>query len=137
MPQGSPMTTDITQIAIDPAVVLAEAFAAFASLASEAPMGYEEMIRLQEMMGFVNRGVATARIEEQLKAYKYKKPEFSATGPSCTICLAEYQDEELMRKLPCDHAYHSECIDKWLNRVNHCPLCRKEAVGREAATAPS
>lgn len=137
LPQGSPMTTDIAQIAIDPAIVLAEAFAAFASLATEAPMGYEELIRLQEMMGFASRGVTTEKIEEQLKAYKYKKAELSTVSPTCTICLAEYQDEELMRKLPCDHAYHSECIDKWLNRVNHCPLCRKEAVGREAAAAAS
>lgn len=26
----------------------------------------------------------------------------------------------------CGHSYHKKCINKWLQRVNNCPICCKE-----------
>ncbi|ULY68570.1 hypothetical protein [Chlorella virus XW01] len=26
----------------------------------------------------------------------------------------------------CGHAYHSECINKWLTKSNDCPICREK-----------
>jgi hypothetical protein len=41
----------------------------------------------------------------------------------CAICMGEYQIDEVLRKLPCNHAYHKECIDHWLqNNSTKCPL---------------
>ncbi|XP_022753611.1 putative RING-H2 finger protein ATL50 [Durio zibethinus] len=41
-------------------------------------------------------------------------------NPSCVL-----EDEENLKVLPeCNHAYHSECVDKWLNSQSSCPLCR-------------
>lgn len=42
----------------------------------------------------------------------------------CTICLAEYEAGEEIRDLPCNHAYHRECIDEWLRAHRRCPICR-------------
>ncbi|XP_075477256.1 uncharacterized protein LOC142518379 [Primulina tabacum] len=43
----------------------------------------------------------------------------------CYICLADYEDEDRLRVLPCNHEYHVPCIDKWLKEINRvCPLCR-------------
>ncbi|KAL3532241.1 hypothetical protein ACH5RR_005762 [Cinchona calisaya] len=43
----------------------------------------------------------------------------------CYICLAEYEEGDKIRTLPCCHEYHVTCIDKWLKEIHGvCPLCR-------------
>jgi hypothetical protein len=44
-------------------------------------------------------------------------------GPHCSICLGEYEDEEELVKLPCQHIYHDECITSWTSNHTKCPLC--------------
>lgn len=51
-----------------------------------------------------------------------------STRPECTVCLSLLEDEEMARLLPnCKHAFHVECIDKWLNAHATCPVCRTDA----------
>lgn len=43
----------------------------------------------------------------------------------CLICLDEYQQEDDVRVMSCRHAFHKECVDKWLSTgKNNCPACR-------------
>lgn len=43
----------------------------------------------------------------------------------CSVCLSAFQDQEKVKILPgCNHAYHPDCIDKWLHTHSSCPLCR-------------
>ncbi|GJN33014.1 hypothetical protein PR202_gb21570 [Eleusine coracana subsp. coracana] len=46
----------------------------------------------------------------------------------CAVCLAELHDgagETLRRRLhPCGHAFHRDCVDRWLRDHDTCPLCR-------------
>lgn len=45
---------------------------------------------------------------------------------SCVICLDEFQDQEVLRVLPCQHRFHLDCIDPWLTeRQPFCPLCKR------------
>ncbi|CAO3637110.1 unnamed protein product [Cunninghamella blakesleeana] len=47
------------------------------------------------------------------------------TQASCVICLDEYTNGENVRRLPCGHEYHVECIDPWLTiKSASCPLCK-------------
>ncbi|XP_052170435.1 E3 ubiquitin-protein ligase ATL42-like [Diospyros lotus] len=40
-------------------------------------------------------------------------------------CLSKFEDSEVLRLLPkCRHAFHMDCIDKWLESRCSCPLCR-------------
>ncbi|XP_068662424.1 RING-H2 finger protein ATL40-like [Aristolochia californica] len=49
----------------------------------------------------------------------------SAEDTQCTVCLAEYQDKDILRILPyCGHAFHVTCIDIWLHHNSTCPVCR-------------
>lgn len=41
----------------------------------------------------------------------------------CSICLTEYTEGTLIRRLPCGHDFHRRCVDKWLQRNKRCPLC--------------
>mmetsp|Transcript_43779 Transcript_43779/g.85920 ORF Transcript_43779/g.85920 Transcript_43779/m.85920 type:complete len:201 (-) Transcript_43779:29-631(-) len=48
---------------------------------------------------------------------------------SCTICLEDYVcDEEFAITNECKHVFHSECILRWLEQHNECPICRKQVV---------
>lgn len=45
---------------------------------------------------------------------------------SCSICLVEFDEEDLVSKLSkCGHVFHLDCIESWVNRSQFtCPLCR-------------
>jgi len=54
------------------------------------------------------------------------------TEETCAVCLNKLKMEDGVRDLMnCDHVFHTECIDKWLEHghenENHnqtCPLCK-------------
>ena len=61
---------------------------------------------------------------KKLPVIKFKQSEHSYE--TCCICLEDFSDGEKLRVLPCDHAYHSKCIDPWLCKNKRiCPQCRK------------
>lgn len=45
---------------------------------------------------------------------------------SCAVCLSEFDDDDVLRRLPCGHNFHRACIDKWLKRNKVCPLCLQD-----------
>lgn len=56
---------------------------------------------------------------------KYKKGEGLIEGTDCSVCLSEFQEDEMLRLLPkCSHAFHIGCVDTWLRTHTTCPLCR-------------
>ncbi|KAJ4843766.1 hypothetical protein Tsubulata_034601 [Turnera subulata] len=57
---------------------------------------------------------------------KYNDELFSAAEDAqCTVCLAEYHSEDILRILPyCGHSFHVTCIDIWLQQHSTCPVCR-------------
>ncbi|CAH3110223.1 unnamed protein product [Pocillopora meandrina] len=42
----------------------------------------------------------------------------------CAVCLDEFQNNQLVRTLPCGHEFHCECVDRWLLAKRTCPLCK-------------
>lgn len=46
---------------------------------------------------------------------------------NCSICLESYLDDNIVCTLPCDHAFHNQCIKTWLEQDSKlsCPMCRK------------
>ncbi|CAN7112901.1 hypothetical protein HID58_003937 [Brassica napus] len=44
----------------------------------------------------------------------------------CAVCKDEMVLEEEVKRLPCRHLYHGECITPWLGIRNTCPVCRFE-----------
>ncbi|PHT97516.1 hypothetical protein BC332_33557 [Capsicum chinense] len=46
-------------------------------------------------------------------------------GETCAICLCEYENDEAIGTLECQHEYHARCIKQWLLKGKRsCPLCR-------------
>ncbi|KAH9524387.1 hypothetical protein Btru_054376, partial [Bulinus truncatus] len=79
-------------------------------------------------------GATQEVIERNTLPHKYKKVEPSSSGDAgadgnnhqekCTICLSEFETGEDVRRLPCMHLFHSECVDQWLATNKNCPICR-------------
>ncbi|KAF6166828.1 hypothetical protein GIB67_005704 [Kingdonia uniflora] len=56
---------------------------------------------------------------------KYNKGDGLVEATECSVCLYEFQVDEILRIMPnCVHAFHVPCIDTWLKLHTDCPLCR-------------
>ena len=46
---------------------------------------------------------------------------------NCTICMEDFSAKEKVAKMRvCEHVFHRECIDPWLEKNNRCPNCQQE-----------
>ena len=53
---------------------------------------------------------------------------------TCCICQDDYATGDKLRILPCDHAYHVQCIDPWLKTNGACAQCRKKVLAVDERT---
>uniref|UniRef100_A0A5B6ZBV8 RING-type E3 ubiquitin transferase n=1 Tax=Davidia involucrata TaxID=16924 RepID=A0A5B6ZBV8_DAVIN len=93
-------------------------------------MSYEELLALEERIGYVNTGLNEETILKHLKQRKYLS---IATGAQlevepCCICQEQYNDGEDLGTLECGHQFHSGCIKQWLMHKNLCPICKTTAL---------
>jgi len=48
----------------------------------------------------------------------------------CNVCMDQMKKEEEVLILPCNHTFHTCCIEEWLTKYNYrCPICKQE-VGK-------
>ena len=87
-------------------------------------MTYEELLALEDKIGYVNRGYSQEQIEKIPKT-KYHK---TNTNEKCVICQFDIEDGSDIKQLNCEHIYHDKCIDAWLLKEKHCPFCKVEVV---------
>ncbi|KAJ4886335.1 RING/U-box superfamily protein [Raphanus sativus] len=66
---------------------------------------------------------AAKRVVEDLPVVKLTLEEGDMV---CAVCKDEMVLEEEVKRLPCRHLYHGECITPWLGIRNTCPVCRFE-----------
>ncbi|KAJ7519623.1 hypothetical protein O6H91_20G046800 [Diphasiastrum complanatum] len=67
--------------------------------------------------------------------YSPQRPLPHADATSCSICLSDYKDGELLKMLPdCRHVFHAQCIDSWLRLHATCPMCRTSPLPTPPAT---
>ncbi|XP_057482767.1 E3 ubiquitin-protein ligase MPSR1-like [Actinidia eriantha] len=45
-------------------------------------------------------------------------------GLECSICLGDFEVGGEAKAMPCNHRFHSVCIEKWLGIHGSCPVCR-------------
>ncbi|XP_065854881.1 receptor homology region, transmembrane domain- and RING domain-containing protein 1 [Euphorbia lathyris] len=67
------------------------------------------------------------RMLESLPRFKFRSARLNLrhSGETCAICIEDYKDGEILKVLPCQHEYHSSCVDSWLtNWGTFCPVCK-------------
>jgi hypothetical protein len=61
--------------------------------------------------------------KNKIDNFKERRATENENGNTCSICMEEYQVDERIRILPCNHEFHKECIDFWLSeKSTKCPL---------------
>lgn len=49
----------------------------------------------------------------------------------CSVCWEDFVLGENVRKLPCAHVYHENCICPWLELHGTCPICRQNLTPQQ------
>jgi len=48
-------------------------------------------------------------------------------GPQCSVCFGTMNGQRAVRKLDCNHEFHTRCLDRWKLTCTGdptCPMCR-------------
>ncbi|CAK9311290.1 unnamed protein product, partial [Citrullus colocynthis] len=60
----------------------------------------------------------------RLLSHRYAHSDHDSAS-DCVVCLSPLTAGHLVRRLPCRHVFHKDCLDGWLHHLNfNCPLCR-------------
>lgn len=87
--------------------------------------GYEELLQnLAESDG--GRRGAPPAAKLAISALPTVEIATEADSLVCAICKDMVSFGEMVKKLPCGHGYHEDCIVPWLGTRNSCPVCRFE-----------
>ncbi|OIT28715.1 PREDICTED: RING-H2 finger protein ATL77-like [Nicotiana attenuata] len=73
----------------------------------------------------VNKSMSQDDIKK-LPCFDYKVEIKGSSSPvDCAVCLENFKVGEKCRILPkCNHSFHAQCIDSWLQKTAACPICR-------------
>jgi hypothetical protein len=104
----------------------------------EEPFSYDVMLRLGESIGDVKKErwnlVASSEIAK-LEEFKFLAQDAEGKDENdcsvkCLVCQFAYQQEDTLKRLPCGHVFHSECVAQWLKDNDICPYCRQTIVDK-------
>lgn len=90
-------------------------------------MTYEQLLQLEEENGGkVSTGLSVAQIAKIPSITWRFKNDTSKGSETCSVCMDIFKYGDKVKELKnCKHAFHSKCIDKWLENENKCPICKQ------------
>ena len=84
-------------------------------------------LRISGDLGHKEQGLDSQEIQTVLASEKRCE---TSEEDSCVICISNFERNETMIQLPCNHNFHTNCITGWLKNKRKCPICRKDASNR-------
>eukprot|EP00584_Thalassiosira_punctigera_P010169 CAMPEP_0172547076 /NCGR_PEP_ID=MMETSP1067-20121228/16692_1 /TAXON_ID=265564 ORGANISM="Thalassiosira punctigera, Strain Tpunct2005C2" /NCGR_SAMPLE_ID=MMETSP1067 /ASSEMBLY_ACC=CAM_ASM_000444 /LENGTH=354 /DNA_ID=CAMNT_0013334097 /DNA_START=211 /DNA_END=1275 /DNA_ORIENTATION=- len=106
-------------------------------------MSYDALLSLGERIGSVKEErwalIARKKIEEHCPTLTFaaamaEGKEENHTEVKCQVCQFPYEEGDELRRLPCGHCFHKECVEQWLSAKDACAFCRKSIVDDEDQT---
>ncbi|CAL0307581.1 unnamed protein product [Lupinus luteus] len=71
---------------------------------------------------------------KKLPIILHQAPSDQDSARECCICLSAFIIGEKLKVLPgCEHCFHCECVDNWLQNHTNCPLCRASLQLRDSS----
>lgn len=73
-------------------------------------------------------------LEKNTQVIEYNKVDekLRSKYETCFICLADFDDDNIIRIIKCEHIFHKECIDPWLLKESYkCPVCRSDLLAKD------
>jgi len=90
------------------------------------PEDYDLLLQLDEGIEKRPGSVADASRVQALSEHRVGSEE---VGMQCVVCFEAYAHGDTIKRLPCSHIFHAECLTMWLvHSKNSCPLCATKAV---------
>ncbi|KAJ1450762.1 hypothetical protein M885DRAFT_531411 [Pelagophyceae sp. CCMP2097] len=104
---------------------------------SPSQMSFDQLTELGNHIGVVSKGTSHTFLEGlPTVAFKDVSATDAIVGEQCAICRLEFEDDDVLRILPCRHSDHAECVDKWLLMNRCCPHCQQDCGARADGEAP-
>ncbi len=60
-----------------------------------------------------------------------KLESLSCNQTICIFCQEKLMPFSVVKRLPCNHVFHSECASQWLSLHDQCPICRHQVTQKE------
>ncbi|KAE9037460.1 hypothetical protein PR003_g6478 [Phytophthora rubi] len=80
--------------------------------------------------------LAEQQEEEGAKDETTYRSSVDSDSETCPICLDDFEDGADVKVLPCQHFFHVDCINPWLERRSgRCPLCKQDAIATIAGAS--
>ncbi len=57
-----------------------------------------------------------------------EQKKITESGETCPICLIDFEIDDAVVGLDCEHMFHRLCIRPWLESKPTCPICRVELI---------
>ena len=57
---------------------------------------------------------------------KYNTVDCNKYDKTCSICLCDYEKDNMVSTTICHHLFHTDCITEWSRYKKDCPVCRTE-----------
>mmetsp|Transcript_12359 Transcript_12359/g.12384 ORF Transcript_12359/g.12384 Transcript_12359/m.12384 type:complete len:184 (-) Transcript_12359:19-570(-) len=71
-------------------------------------------------------GLSLVIINRKFPVVHYSKVSGKLSDKSCAICMEEFQENSLIRRLNCDHIFHDHCIKHWFKMSKLCYICKQD-----------
>lgn len=101
----------------------------------DGELSYEAMLQLGERIGDVKSerwGLVAEKHIAKLPVFSFDPDcigtDLDDSEHKCLVCQYDYEKDERLRRLPCGHCFHADCVDQWLKDKDFCPYCRSAIV---------
>ncbi|XP_062196801.1 probable E3 ubiquitin-protein ligase XERICO [Phragmites australis] len=123
-----------TAVSVATLAGLVRAALVFLGLAVPAPWedGSDDHHQQQQQLTAIAAAAATAgptlaeRFRSRFRPSRFgRRRAGGGASADCRVCLARFEPESMVNRLPCGHLFHRACLETWLD-YDHttCPLCR-------------
>ena len=89
---------------------------------------YEEMMAWCNARGDVDMGLSHRQIASLPERAFLGSGRDALKGEeaACSVCMCDYEAGDRLCVLPCMHAFHAECVGRWLESKPTCPVCMRD-----------